>query len=65
MSINMSYCKFENTLAALRECMEDIENEREDLSDSEAEAKEKLMVLCAKIGYDINYEQFELDQDEV
>ena len=44
---NMSYCRFENTLAALRDCYENIDND--DLSASEAKARDKLIEICRKI----------------
>jgi len=60
MSVNMSYCKFENTLAALRECEDSIftpcENEREE------RARIQLLDLCQSIGddyYDDNGDEIE------
>jgi hypothetical protein len=52
--MNMSYCRFENTLAALRECNEalaDIMN-LDDLPESEAHAARRLVKLCASIAGD-------------
>ena len=46
--INMSYCRFENTLAAMRECYEEIE--AEDLSFEEKQARKKLIALCRAIA---------------
>lgn len=50
MPVNMSYCMFENTLKALRECynsegMDDLG----ELSKYEIEARSKLISLCVKI----------------
>jgi len=44
---NMNYCRFENTLEDLRDCYYHIYDE--DLSESEKEAKLKLMKLCEKV----------------
>lgn len=46
---NMGYCRFENTVEALRECIEalrDIEDGTETLSPSEKKAMLKLKDLC-------------------
>jgi len=54
MPMNMSYCRFENTLAALRECNEalaDIMN-LDDLTESEARAARRLVKLCTSIAGD-------------
>ena len=57
MAINMSYCKFENTLSALRQC-EDEWNEVE--SDSEKKSKERLIQLMVELleseGYEVEME---------
>jgi hypothetical protein len=45
--VNMSYCRFENTYNALRECEEHIEDE--DLSDDEKKYRERLVKLCGNI----------------
>jgi len=53
MTVNMSYCRFENTLAALRECCES-----EDMVDPgqlnkyETKARLKLIQLCREIAVD-------------
>jgi len=58
---NMSYCRFENTLSDLRDCadhMDDKDDFDEDsdndnmLSESETEAKRKLIELCSQIASD-------------
>ena len=59
---NMNYCKFENTLQDLRDCMDsmnakdfDAEETDEDvwmLSESETEARKKLIKLCKEIAED-------------
>jgi len=50
---NMSYCRYENTLADLRDCAQAIEEEEgmgEALSETEAQAKEALIELCCDIA---------------
>ena len=50
---NMSYCMFENTLAALRQCADEFQEPasmQEELSPSEADAKESLVELCCEIA---------------
>ena len=43
---SMSYCKYENTLAALRQCAEDWENDRLPLlNEYEAKAKKELILV--------------------
>jgi len=43
---NMSYCRFENTASDLLDCLEHI---RDDVSDSEENARQKLIDLCREI----------------
>jgi len=54
VAINMSYCRFENTLAALRECSQTLEDKGPDplaqLSRDEAQAARKLFELCADLA---------------
>lgn len=53
MAVNMSYCRFENTLAALRECWEsDGMSTPEDLNDYEKKARIRLIGLCKDIAED-------------
>jgi hypothetical protein len=44
---NMSYCRFQNTLADLQDCYEHMEDE--DLSEDEKKAALELMQLCEAI----------------
>ena len=44
---NMSYCRFENALRDLRDCVEHLED---DLSESETSARNALIALCAAIA---------------
>lgn len=50
MSVNMSHCRFHNTLAALRECMVTLDdgglNPLDDLSEEERKCALKLIKLC-------------------
>jgi hypothetical protein len=55
---NMSYCRFENTLKDLRDCYKDMsETDFYELSESEQEARNKLVALCQNIS-----EQFEEEE---
>jgi DNA invertase Pin-like site-specific DNA recombinase len=55
--MNMSYCRFQNTLSDLRDCYHNWEgdagtyedSEIEELSDDEKDAREQLLELCKKI----------------
>lgn len=46
---NMSYCRFENTERDLRDCYHNMDNP-DDLSDTEAEARESIIQLCLDIA---------------
>ena len=53
MPINMSYCRFQNTLNALRECRDTLaETGGEYPNDEEREAAQKLLRLCARLAAD-------------
>lgn len=46
---NMSYCRFQNTLSDLKDCVEamyDIDGNFQELSKEEARAAKALIVLC-------------------
>ncbi len=49
---NMSYCRFQNTLGDLQDCARalDEEEERDDMSEDEASARDRLLLLCEKIA---------------
>jgi len=50
---NMSYCRFQNTLAALRDCgdeLENIEGNLAELSKEEARAADRLIEMCKQIA---------------
>lgn len=50
---SMSYCRFENTLAYLRDCDEAMAEKRnplDDLSDSERRAAIQLLKLCREMA---------------
>lgn len=59
MGINMSYCRFQNTLAALEECARALERNTEDCGDpleplsmDETRAARKLLDLCRTLSED-------------
>jgi hypothetical protein len=47
--MNMSYCRWENTLADLEDCYDNIEDDH-DLSEEEAKARQKTIALCVRIA---------------
>lgn len=48
--MNMSYCRFENTLGDLRDCYNAmVEPDDDKLSEDETRAKKQLIKLCQKI----------------
>ena len=47
---NMSYVRFSNTLADLKDCYENMDDQ--DLSEAEAKARKKLIKLCQDIAGD-------------
>ena len=47
---NMSYCRFQNTVNDLRDCVDHIEDS--DLSDDEKQARQILIELCKDIATD-------------
>lgn len=52
---NMSYCRFSNTLADLRDCQEALSNMddfKKELSGEEARAAKKLLKLCGELAAD-------------
>lgn len=53
MPLNMAYCRFQNTLEALRECADWLnDHEPGELSESEEEAYGGLLRLCKRLGVD-------------
>lgn len=48
--MNMSYCRFQNTLRDLQDCANNINDDIEDLSDEEKNAREDLIQLCIQIA---------------
>ena len=55
MSVNMSYCRFQNTLEALEECEEALSETCDplaDLSEAERKAAKRLFKLCGEIACD-------------
>ena len=47
---NMSYCRFENTLRDLEDCLENMDDK--ELSEYEEKARKRLIELCADIAED-------------
>ena len=55
MPMNMSYCRFQNTLEALRECvdaLDEIDWEIEELDSDERRAAKQLANLCRQLADD-------------
>jgi hypothetical protein len=51
---NMSYCRFENTLADLKDCYEHINDELdEEVNPEEVYARETLISLCKRITEEV------------
>lgn len=46
--VNMSYCRFQNTLMALQECADNLFDG--ELSEEEERSRKRLVKLCAKIA---------------
>jgi hypothetical protein len=53
---NMSYCRFQNTLADLRDCEEALGEDQLRLSDEEKRAAVKLIKTCKRIADDYGTE---------
>ena len=47
---NMSYCRFENTLGDLEDCLEHMDDD--DLSGDEVRARAELKTICKEIAID-------------
>ena len=47
---NMSYCRFSNTLEDLRDCHDNMDEDK--LSEAEARARKRLIELCKRIAAD-------------
>lgn len=52
---NMSYCRFRNTVADLRDCLEHLDD-TEGLSEGEAKARLRLINVCVDIALDYGAE---------
>jgi hypothetical protein len=52
--MNMSYCRFYNTLQDLKDCYYNIEDV-EDMSDDELRARKKLIEICVEIADNADY----------
>jgi hypothetical protein len=53
---NMSYCRFENTVADLEDCFDHMDENMDDKSDLEQRAGKKLIDLCCDIALDYSSE---------
>jgi hypothetical protein len=49
---NMSYCRFENTYQDLLDCYRNMSDDDDDLSETEARYKKKIIDLCESIASD-------------
>lgn len=58
---NMQHCRFTNTLADLRDCYNNMD---EDLSGDEAHAQNRLLLLCARIVADYASEIEDLHEQQ-
>ena len=56
--VNMSYCRFENTLSDLMDCYDHMDDD--DLSASETDARESMISMCKEIA-DMYSEKVEED----
>ncbi len=57
---NMSYCRFQNTLTDLEDCLEVLANNGlDDLSDEEVKAAERLIKICTEISQDFDSEAWD------
>ena len=61
--MNMSYCRYSNTLADLKDCYYVIEHVK-GLSNEEKRAREKLIQLCCEIASDKDY-LLSIDNEEI
>ena len=52
---NMSYCRFENTVRDLEDCVEHMQDE---VSESEEIARKRLIELCIEILESVGYAPF-------
>jgi len=60
--MNMSHCRLENTLEALRECTEHWED---DLSNNfEIRSRKRLIELCKDISEEFNDDNYDEDEGE-
>lgn len=48
--VNMSYCRFENTLIDLYDCVDHLSDSDNEMNESEVESRERLLNLCILIA---------------
>lgn len=58
----MNYCLFKTTLQQLQECYERLD--REDLSQSEHEARQAMVDLCRQIVKEVDSGQVDIEQEQ-
>lgn len=61
--MNMSYCRFQNTLGDLRDCQENIL--ADDLGRDERRYRRKLVEICREIALVSDEELERLDKDQI
>lgn len=57
---NMGYCRFENTLSDLQDCLDHMSDK---LSGSEARARRELLSLCQEIADLVSDDDLDEDED--
>ena len=62
--MNMSYCRFRNTLNDLQDCYDNMEEVLEEYSDEEVLARERLVRLCEEISDRYSNFKFKLFDDK-
>ncbi len=58
--MNMSYCRYRNTLIDLGDCQEAINTDENDLSPEEKQARRQLILMCHEIAQDTQDEWKEM-----
>ncbi len=61
--MNMSYCRFQNTLEDLRDCQENLDDR--DLSPEEKRARKQLIDICWRIAQDYSNEDDDSEDEAV
>lgn len=61
--MNMSYCRFSNTVSDLQDCYEEMENVG-DLSEEEVRARRRMLKLCKRIAEEYESEITEIEEED-